>query len=222
MKLEKIDQTKTMSSFEIAELTNKRHDNVMTDVRTMLEKLSLHAPDFSGTQKYGNNNTREVFNLPYRETMILVSGYSVELRAKVVDRWIELERQVKRSKKQLSPERVESIRTRNSFTKTLEEHGCNKPAHFINITYIQKDGLNIPRKKKKAEYSNTELLLTTATEALSTFHLIAQDVHGYHNIKPIASHVADVVYDGSYGIIEERKKLIGKLESTSLMVSKND
>lgn len=86
---------KTMSSLEIAELTGKRHDNVMNDIRKMISELQLDAPSFSGTQNYGNNNTREVFNLPKRETLILVSGYSVELRAKIIDRWEELESQVK-------------------------------------------------------------------------------------------------------------------------------
>lgn len=81
----------TMSSVEIAELTGKRHDHVMTDVRKMLNDLEINAPDFSGTQQYGNNNSREVFNLPKRECLILVSGYNVKMRAAIIDRWQELE-----------------------------------------------------------------------------------------------------------------------------------
>lgn len=83
-----------MDSLEIADLTGKRHDNVLTDIKKMLTELELHAPDFSGTQKYGNNNTREVYNLPKRETMILVSGYNLVMRAKIIDRWQELEAHV--------------------------------------------------------------------------------------------------------------------------------
>ncbi len=92
---------KTMSSLEIAELTDKRHDHVMTDIKKMFESLGINAPEFSGTQTYGNNNTREVFNLPKRETLILVSGYSIDLRAKIIDRWDELESQKQMSSTEL-------------------------------------------------------------------------------------------------------------------------
>lgn len=89
------NQSMTMSSIEIADLTGKRHDNVISDINKMLSSLGLNAPDFSGTQMYGNNNMRDVFYLPKRETLILISGYNVELRAKIIDRWQELEAQQK-------------------------------------------------------------------------------------------------------------------------------
>ena len=40
----------SMSSLEIAELTGKRHDNVMADIRNMFEDLGILATDFSGTR----------------------------------------------------------------------------------------------------------------------------------------------------------------------------
>lgn len=81
----------TMSSLEIAKLTGKRHDNVLADVRAMLEELELATPEFSGVYKADNKQTYECFNLPKRECFILVSGYNLKLRAAIIDRWQELE-----------------------------------------------------------------------------------------------------------------------------------
>jgi hypothetical protein len=81
----------TMSSREIADLCDKRHDHVMTDIRKMLDELGLHAPEFSGRYRTDRGNEYECFNLPKRETLILVSGYRIDLRAKIIDRWQELE-----------------------------------------------------------------------------------------------------------------------------------
>lgn len=83
----------TMSSLEIAELTGKRHDNVMADIVKMFEDLEIHAPDFAGTYKTARGNEYQCFNLPKRESLILVSGYSAVLRARIIDRWQELESQ---------------------------------------------------------------------------------------------------------------------------------
>ncbi|MQZ31936.1 Rha family transcriptional regulator [Acinetobacter haemolyticus] len=84
----------TMTSVEIANLTGKRHDNVMTDIRIMLDSLKIQSPEFLGDYKDSKGRTYPCFNLPKRETLILISGYSVELRAKIIDRWDELEKQI--------------------------------------------------------------------------------------------------------------------------------
>ncbi|WP_455481272.1 Rha family transcriptional regulator [Bartonella sp. B12(2025)] len=87
----------TMSSREIAELCDKRHDHVMRDIKKMLEELNapkFGAVDFSGTYTDVKGENRPCYHLPKRECLILVSGYSTTLRAKIVDRWQELEKQV--------------------------------------------------------------------------------------------------------------------------------
>lgn len=84
-----------MSSREIAELTGKRHDNVMADIRNMCESLNIQSTEFSGDYKDDKGRTYPCFNLPKRETLILVSGYDVVTRAKIIDRWTELENQQK-------------------------------------------------------------------------------------------------------------------------------
>ena len=91
---------KTMSSLEIAELTGKRHDHIMTDIRKMLIELGLNVPAFTGTQVYGNNNTREIFNLTKELTMTLVAHYSHKACNMVVKRWLELEEKVNKPAEQ--------------------------------------------------------------------------------------------------------------------------
>lgn len=90
----KADQAITMSSREIAELTGKEHRNVMRDIRTML--VELHGEGgvlrFEHTHRNEQNGQEySVFQLPKRETLILVSGYNLTMRAKIIDRWQELE-----------------------------------------------------------------------------------------------------------------------------------
>lgn len=85
----------TMTSLEIAELTGKRHDNVIRDIKSMLDGLGLTHLSFEGSYKDSTGRALVCFNLPKRETLILVSGYNVELRAKIIDRWQELEDQAK-------------------------------------------------------------------------------------------------------------------------------
>lgn len=82
----------TMSTRDIAELCDKRHDNVMADVRTMLEALEISALTFQGYYVGGNGKSLPCFNLPRDLTMTLVTGYSIPLRKKVIDRLDELER----------------------------------------------------------------------------------------------------------------------------------
>lgn len=80
-----------MSSLEIAELTGKLHKNVLADIRRMLAELGLQPAAFSARYRDEKGEVRTCFHLPKRETMILVTGYSVPMRAVVVDRWAELE-----------------------------------------------------------------------------------------------------------------------------------
>lgn len=87
-------KAQTMSSREIADLTGKEHRNVMRDIRVMLVELHGEGGVLSFEQTYTNPQNGQsypCYALPKRETLILVSGYSVAMRAKIIDRWQELE-----------------------------------------------------------------------------------------------------------------------------------
>ncbi|ACX86688.1 MULTISPECIES: Rha family transcriptional regulator [Enterobacterales] len=89
----------SMTTLEIAELTGKRHDNVLRDVRNMLTELygSGGLLKFGDTYKNEQNGeTYVMFRLDKKHTLILVTGYSVKLRASIIEHIEFLESQVKR------------------------------------------------------------------------------------------------------------------------------
>ncbi|ECR3433326.1 Rha family transcriptional regulator, partial [Campylobacter jejuni] len=99
LELFKKDENKEISltSLEIAELTGKEHFHVIRDIETYLEKVveggvSKFGDTYQNTQ---NKQSYKCYRLPKREVLILVSGYSVELRAKIIDRLEYLENELK-------------------------------------------------------------------------------------------------------------------------------
>lgn len=84
----------TMSSREIAELTNKNHSDVMRDIRSMTAKLQnakmLYVCN-SVTYAGDNGQHYPMYELDKDTTLTLLLGYDVVARMKVIKRWQELE-----------------------------------------------------------------------------------------------------------------------------------
>lgn len=135
------DSIQTMSSVEIAELCGKQHKHVMRDIKKMLEELNapkfgvvdftepkFGLSDFAGVYKDSTGRTLPCYNLPKRECLILVSGYSTALRAKIIDRWQELEKKTDLASalenplaiKQLLLESINQLETLKNEVNTLK------------------------------------------------------------------------------------------------------
>lgn len=84
---------KTMSSREIAELCEKEHFNVKRDCEVMFKGLNLDALKFEGIYLDSMNRPQTEYLLDKKLSICLVSGYSVQLRMAIIDRWEELEGQ---------------------------------------------------------------------------------------------------------------------------------
>lgn len=82
----------TMSTREVADLCEKRHRDVMRDVRTMCEALDIDARSFAHIYKDAQNREQEEYRLPRDLTLTLVTGYNIVLRKRVIDRLDEYER----------------------------------------------------------------------------------------------------------------------------------
>lgn len=84
----------TMSSREIAYLTSSTHDNVLKSIRKLVSEgvVSCNETLYRHEQ---NNQMYPEFTLNFRDTMVVVSGYNADLRARIIDRWQALEQSAK-------------------------------------------------------------------------------------------------------------------------------
>ena len=83
-----------MSSREIAELTNKEHRNVTADIEKLMNELG-GVLKIQHTTYVNDQNKQEykMYLLDKESTLVLISGYSAEIRLKIIRRWQELEAQ---------------------------------------------------------------------------------------------------------------------------------
>jgi phage antirepressor YoqD-like protein len=83
----------TMSSREIADICEARHNDVVASIERLINEGVLrlgrntarpHVPE-------GGGRPTMVYDLTKRDCLIVVSGYNAVLRARIIDRWMELE-----------------------------------------------------------------------------------------------------------------------------------
>lgn len=85
--------TVTMTSREIAELTSKRHFDVMKDIERMYEQLKEDVQGCAQNFVHPQNGQQyQEYCLDREHTECLITGYSAELRMKVIRRVRELEK----------------------------------------------------------------------------------------------------------------------------------
>ena len=88
-----------MTSLEIAEVTGKRHSDVLEAIRNMESAWARVAQrKFPlGSYKDANNQSRPCYILNKTECLYVATKFNDEARAKLVLRWEELESQVRKS-----------------------------------------------------------------------------------------------------------------------------
>jgi len=81
----------TMSSREIAKLTGKQHQHVKRDIEVMLKELGKDVSSFGRIYLDSMKRQQVEYHLDRELTDTLVTGYSILLRHKVIQRWHALE-----------------------------------------------------------------------------------------------------------------------------------
>lgn len=146
----------TMSSREIAELVGATHDNVMKTVRGLIGKGVVSGNETPYKNKQ-NRQTYMEFVLDFRNTMVVVSGYSAELRAKIIDRWQDLEKVVAENALAVESRKVarlEAPQMTEAIKRDRETAGKDiRPHHFSNeFDLVNRIALGMTAKKFRAEH----------------------------------------------------------------------
>jgi len=92
-KLVELSASQTMSSREIADLVESRHDKVKQSIDRLVERGVISNPPMGDGEKSANGVVEKIYLVGKRDSYIIVAQLSPEFTAKLVDRWQELEAQ---------------------------------------------------------------------------------------------------------------------------------
>jgi len=145
----------SMTTNEIATITGKDHDKVCKDVDAQQKHLEIPSASFRESYLASNGHTYDCYRLPRHECFLLVSGYSVVLRDRILKRWAELEQ----LQSPATPSELEII----NFA--IESLNLSSTAKVIMLTkYLESKGLDsklLPSYvDEQVGYSARELLAT--------------------------------------------------------------
>lgn len=126
-KLMKIPTTLSMTSLEVSELVQSRHDNVKVTIERLINRGVIAHPAMQDMQIKGGNN-RKYKQKVYRfegeqgrlDCITVVAQLCPEFTAALVKRWDELEKEVVVLKRQLE-ERKDSKQLFRHMTDTIKE-----------------------------------------------------------------------------------------------------
>ena len=93
MQLVELQPKQTMSSREIAQLCEKRHDNVLKLIRNLIAGGVLNSTTPQEYEHPQNGQIYVEFLSDKRDSLVIVARLSPEFTAAVIDRWQELEAQ---------------------------------------------------------------------------------------------------------------------------------
>lgn len=139
-----------MSSREIADLCEKRHDHVLRDIEKMLQDIdapNFGAVDFEAKYQDSKGEWRKEYRLPKDLTVTLITGYRADLRYKVVKRLEELEADSRRGAFQVPRTFGEALRLAADRAEQIE---AMRPKVVAMERMEASEGAQLPRVAAKA------------------------------------------------------------------------
>lgn len=154
-----------MTSLEIAELTGKRHDSVLRDIRNVLAQ-GVDAHNFVETSYTDKSNRQnKCYELSKKGCLILASGYDALLREKIINRWEYLETNNRHQLPSNYLEALKALVVAEEQKQQLIEDGKAKDNEIITLSAA------ITEMQPKVSYYDKIL----ASKATLTVTQVAQD-----------------------------------------------
>jgi len=177
-------KTLTMTSREIAELVEARHDNVKRTIEALTEKGVIAYPHIEDVQESGGNNRQYTTSVYVftgekgkRDSIVVVAQLSPEFTARLVDRWQELESQAQPIKtvrpNTVTDEFKRALKLTPLAVKALRALGCDKNGAAIGANQLIR------------KQTHVDLLALSGNT-----HLIAENQNsGYYTPTELGKHI---------------------------------
>ena len=206
------NEKKTMTSREIADLVELRHDNVKRTIDNLVLAALIYRPQIEDGIKSANGITEKVYVICQRDTYVIVAQLSPQFTARLVDRWQELERQVLAPVFSIPTSLSSALRLAAEQAETIEAQALQITAATPAIEFVAKhaatDGLSTFRQVAKLIGANEVDLRAFLVEVKAMYRLNEQWA-------PYASQI-----DSGRMVVKVVEDAKGKPRNQSLFTSK--
>lgn len=214
--INKFDNKNNITSLEIAEITGKRHADVMRDIRNLIEQGANECNFALVDYKDKKGEMRPCYNLTPKGCLILASGYDVVLREKIINRLEELETEKKRGGFLIPQTFSEALMLAAKQQKKIEEQ---QRTLMQNENEIKTLSDTVATMKPKADYCdlilrNTATICTTSIAqnygmSAKAFNILLRNFDIQHKI-------------AGQWILKAKYLPYGYIQSESVVIEHND
>jgi phage regulator Rha-like protein len=151
------NESLTMSSREIADLTGKQHSKVMDAVGALVARGIAKSATLKAVENKQNSQMYNEYFLDKRDSLVLVARLSPEFTAAIVDRWQELETKPALTHEQqvlmIATQLIETTKQRDEAIATKAQINDKRTATLMNKA--SQDAKKIKKLESKVQDAGT-------------------------------------------------------------------
>lgn len=128
-----------MNSKDIADLVEKRHDNVKRTIESLVTSGVISKPQIEDGEKAANGVIEKVYLVNKRDSYVLVAQLSPEFTARLVDRWQDLEQVALLAPKFSVPTTLSgALRLAADQAETIEQQAIQLRAAAPAVAFVER------------------------------------------------------------------------------------